>query len=356
MIAVNSRKAEIAEKDAVAFFESFHNAFQEAKLATGIFFDQCYRIADYTICLHFVGHALSPLITPAIEQKTIPPEKPDLNIFLWDSASTKVPAPRPPWSIDDYMARGEVRGYNNDRIKVTYRLDVGTLCMLDIEQNVAIYWSHDPVQIPYYETGAPLLDILHWWMREHGRQLLHGAVVSYGDCGALIAGKGGSGKSTTALACLDSKLNYISDDYCLVSTETEPFAYNLYSSAKLDATTIEKFPNLFPAIHNANRLDREKALLFLNRLVPDRIGEGCFVRAVLLPQISGKTETRIERISPGASLVMLAPSTLFQLSGAGSLDFSNLSRIVRNVPSYSLKLGTDLSQIPGAIARLLSEC
>jgi hypothetical protein len=56
-------------------------------------------------------------------------------------------------------------------------------------------------------------------------------VSGYGYGRRTVAGKGGSGKSTTALACLDSPLVYASDHYCSLTNEPAPYVYSLYDSA-----------------------------------------------------------------------------------------------------------------------------
>ena len=80
--------------------------------------------------------------------------------------------------------------------------------------------------------------------------------------GVLLAGKGGSGKSTTALTCLNSELQYVSDDYCVVVAQPSPFAYNLYCTAKVRADNTHRVPHLMPTVSNGNRLGDEKALFF----------------------------------------------------------------------------------------------
>jgi hypothetical protein len=150
-------------------------------------------------------------------------------------------------------------------------------------------------------------------------------------------------------------LLYVGDDYVVLSREPLPFVYSLYNSAKLDADHVQGLPHLLSAVRFSKRLDTEKALLFLHDRYPEKVARGLPVRAVLLPQVTGLPETRLKKASPVASLTALAPSTLFQLPGAGRQAFQKLSEFVKQVPSYVLELGTDLSCIPDVILGLLSE-
>lgn len=341
----------------VVFFETVYRAFQQAEQIAAGSLDRFYSIGGYTIRLRFAGPALVPRITPALEHlATKPSSSPMLTICLWDSASTRAQMPPPPWSAEAYIARGEVRGYNDGRIHTSFHIGANVLNMLDTRLDLAVLWICDASQIPYYESSAPLRTILHWWMCNHGRQVVHAGAVGTSMGGVLLAGKGGSGKSTTALACLNSELVYVSDDYCLLATDSVPYAYSLYSSAKLNAEDVERFPRLASAVSNPKRLGTEKAVFLLHKHYREKIATGFPIRAILLPRVTGRSETSLKEISSAASLKALAASTIFQLPGAGHKDFQRITKFVKQMPSYILELGYDISRIPDAIMGLLSAC
>jgi hypothetical protein len=352
---VPSVAPETTRDDAAEFFETVSRTFQRAEATTGEPIEQFYRIGGSVIRLRFAGPALLSLLTPALEHLAIPPSSaPVLTVCLWDSASTQTRMPSPPWSTSDYISRGDVRGYSDRRIQTAFHFGADALSVLDRERDLAFFWVRDAGRLPYYESGAPLRAIFHWWMRDHGRQLIHAAAVGTAAGGALIVGKGGSGKSTTALACLRSKLRYVSDDYCLLAHDPSPHVFSIYNSAKLDADGIQRFPHLAPTISNAERLDSEKALFFLHKLYPENIVSGFPVRAILLPSITDKRESAWKPASPAAALKALAPSTLFQLSGAGDAALAAMAAVVKQVPCYHLQLGTDAGKMPDIILGVLA--
>jgi hypothetical protein len=84
------------------------------------------------------------------------------------------------------------------------------------------------------------------------------------------------------------------------------------------------------------------------------MASGFPIRAIVLPQIAHRQETRLKKAPPAASLAALAPSTIFQSAGADRRDFHNLVTFVREVPSYALELGTELPGIRHAVLNLLS--
>ena len=173
----------------------------------------------------------------------------------------------------------------------------------------------------------------------------------------LFAGKSGSGKSTSALACLDDgPLLYAGDDYSLVSVTGEPYVHSLYSSAKLKgAPDFERFAHLLPFVANRDHIAQQKALVFLNDAFRAKVTTGFPLRAILVPRISGKPETTIEPSSAIAALKALAPSTLLQLPGDGSATMARLSALVRRVPAYTLNAGTRMSGIARSVEALLRE-
>jgi hypothetical protein len=285
---------------------------------------------------------------------TRPTVSPALTVCLWDRASTGAALPRPPWSLDAYDVRGDIRGYKNGHIRAAFYLGVNVLCLFDTQRDLAFYCTLDASQDPFYQHSSPLLTILSWWARTRGYQYLHAGAVGTSTGGVLLVGKGGSGKSTAALACINSNLMYAGDDYCLLATDPSFHVYSLYNSGKLEASQMQKFPHLMPAISNIENLGVEKAIVFLQQSYTTKLATGFPVRAVLTPRITGRPETRLVPLSPSAALRALAPSTLFQLSGTGRSEFETMADFVKRVPCYALETGTDLERIPQVISDLLT--
>ncbi len=338
-----------------AFFGKLHSSFLRAVKAAGGAIENFYDMGGgFKIRLCFAGSAMVPLITRALSHlKSRPDPCSHLTICLWDSRSTGIDIPPPPWSQDDYLMRGEIGGYYDEHIFTHYDLYTGILSMLDLRQNIALYWLRDAKEFFYFETGAPLLTILNWWMGSHGKQMVHAAAVGTSEEGVLLVGKSGSGKSSTALACLDSKLLYAGDDHCFVETKPKPYAYSIFCSGKLSPKDFGRFPFLHEPLRYAKQPYGEKALFFLHEFFPQKITKGFPVKAIFIPRITTRPETQIKKTSALASLTALAPSTIFQLPHAGHEAFTFLSAFVKQVPAYTLELGTDVSGITRAIENFL---
>jgi hypothetical protein len=288
---------------------------------------------------------------------------PGFTVHVWDSASTGV---RPPLLLDGYIchlrdrwyelvdARAQVTAFGGGRFAAAFHVGPDILSTYDAETNQAVYWVADGATIPYFERGSPLQMILSWWTSRHGGQYVHAAAVGTPTGGALVTGRGGMGKSSTALACLGSRLRFLGDDYCLVRTDPAPSVHSLYSTSKLRGKDdLQRFPRLAGLVDDPSPPADEKLMLYLHEHVPDQLIGGFPLRAVLVPRVTGRPETTVARTSPAAALRALAPSTMAQLPGAGQTALRLMGRVVAAVPCYELALGTAVEGIPAAIASVL---
>jgi hypothetical protein len=78
------------------------------------------------------------------------------------------------------------------------------------------------------------------------------------------------------------------------------------------------------------------------------------LHALIVPRVAGGT-SRLQRISGGAALRALAPTTLLQLPGSGAEAFAALADLVRRLPAWSLELGDDRAEIPRLVALAIEE-
>ena len=115
---------------------------------------------------------------------------------------------------------------------------------------------------------------------------MHAAAVGTENGAVLITGKGGVGKSTAALSCLQAGLFYIADDYVITKLEPSPTVVSLYSTAKLNADHVAHFPGLSKYINNTEKLDQEKAVIFLNHGLGQKLVSEMPLKAILTPQIA----------------------------------------------------------------------
>ena len=304
-----------------------------------------------------VGERLAARLTPALAHLATTVQTPiALTIYLCESATSGVAMPPMPFQVEKQCGQEDRSGYfvDDERFRIFYQPAAQTLCLLDDRRHCAYYWIDDARHLPLSQGGAPLLTLLHWWFGKHGGQVVHGAAIGTAAGGALLVGKSGSGKSTTALAGLAAGLFYVADDYCLVRHGAEPMVHSLYSSGKLHFADLLRFPRLQSARTGTAYTQADKALFFFAEDFADQIVPALPLKALLLPVITENRQTRWHEISPSAALLALAPSTVLQLVGDKQQTMQQLSQLVRQLPCYRLALGREIQAIPAAIAELLA--
>ncbi len=358
-------QTDLDDADRLTYFQTVYEGYRRAESAAGGALTRHYNVAGHPICLRFAGPALLSHLTPALAHlESSPATTPALTICLWDSASTQTPMPLLAASLIKLLrlrwwelldGRREIRGYSSARIRTTFHLGPDILSLLDTTTNTAIYWVEDARQLPYYARAHPLQTLLNWWAERFHCYYMHAAAVGTATGGVLLAGPGGSGKSTTTLACLEAGLGIASDDYVLVKIDPAPYVYSIYSTAKLRTLKeMGNFPELMSRLHG-DMPEEENPIVFLHEHYAQAVLRGFPICAILLPHIQGGRDTWVRKATAVAALKALAPSTLLQMSGTGQSAFHVMSSLVKRIPCYTLELGTDLGQIPDVISRLLRE-
>jgi len=307
--------------------------------------------------IHFCDSALENLLFPAVAHQELSEEKIETNfkILACDSAHSGIPMWSPPWTNQDYVSSGDIVRYNNEGFCAFFQL--GILRLYDVNRRIGLWWTRDYTQLPLHERAAPFLILFHWCHALGGDSsfLIHAAAIGSEDRGAvLLAGRGGSGKSTTALASLlDDTWSYLADDYCVVRAGAErPTVHSLYCSAKLDAKTLAAFPALSRrvSLYEIGREPGGKIGFDLYRSFPESFRRELPLRAMVLPRVSKENnnegQPRFTRVGSGAAARALAPSTLFQLPGVGANNFRMIAALTNRIPSFQLALGGEPALVP----------
>jgi Glycosyl transferase family 2 len=260
--------------------------------------------------------------------------------------------PPPPCERECFTDRGDIWGFDSARVKTAFHYYDFSVNLLDHERCLGVYWVGRADTLPYWVSASPLRTLLHWWMERNGGQLLHAAAIGTEDGAVLLPGKGGAGKSTTALACLAGGLSYLADDYLIVRRHPRPTAYSLYCTAKLDPGRVESFPGLRPFVRC--RPGDDKAVLFLHPHLSGQIPAEMPLRAVAIPRITpGREETRFVPESPTVAQQAASFTTMSQLPYVGRHTHEFFGELCAALPCYAAELGSDLERIPAAVRGFL---
>ena len=177
------------------------------------------------------------------------------------------------------------------------------------------------------------------------------------DNGVIFIGKGGSGKSTSALACVSAGLSYLGDDFIGIREQTDGsfLGYSLYASSLLDPDHLRRLRQLTPyAIPSESPRD-PKSLILISRVFPERLQHFAAVRGIIMPRVVAVPRPELQTVSKAAALLAIAPSSLGLQISPGSRSWDLLARLVQRVPCYRLNLGGSIEEIPVCVDRLLGE-
>jgi hypothetical protein len=337
-----------------AFASELATISERAAESVGGFDDRYFELAGHSLTLRFAGPALAGPMTMALAHlQSTPRTRAELTVRIWDSRSTSTAPPRPPWSADAYLEHGTVRGYFEDGFYALFSPGTRTLSVLDDDRGEAYFWIDDADRLGLWDRGAPLRTLLHLWLSERGIQLVHAAAVGRPDGCLLLVGNSGAGKSSTALVCLSSELRHLGEDYCLLTPGDRSTISSIYCTAKVETDTLERLPELRELVVAGLSPDYEKALLDLHSRLRRKLLTSAPLRAIAVPAISSRRETRVGPGSRGTALAAVAPSTLLQLPRTGPSAMRRLTDMVSSVPCYELEVGSDPSLIPAALEGML---
>jgi hypothetical protein len=315
-----------------------------------------FDIANRKICFIFYSQILFEKMTLALANhpSSLTEEDPELTIYIWDG--TVGSSPSSPWSKTHYYNQETNANYQveDEDFMGVYLLGEETLNFYDVKKKTAYFWTLDAKSLPDWICAAPFRTIFHWFFSQNDIHLIHGAVVGIGDKSILLGARGGSGKSTTALSCILSGMDYLADDYAAVDINKK-IAYNLYNSVKVTPDSLKNFPEFKEKIWNiesfGGKKDFGKAIIFLSKYFPTQVKEQSPLSAIFIPIL--KKETKVIPASKITTLLALAPTILFQLPLAKSDKMQDIKKIINSLPCYLLELGPDIDKVPEVIKGFL---
>jgi len=344
-----------SEEEQLAFFELCQARYLEAAARCGEV-RHTFGILGTAIHLCFAGPRLVDQVAPALEHlRGGTPGAPELTLCLWDSESTGVAMPPAPCEKACFTDRGDIWGFASSRIRTAFHYFDFSVNLLDLQERRGVFWVEGTSSLPYWSRSSPLRTLLHWWLEHHGAQLVHGAAVATEEGAVLLTGKGGAGKSTTALACRRAGFGFLGDDYVVVRPGPEPTVHSLYATAKLDGASLDRFPELRGLVINPGHREDHKAVIRLHPDPEGRLRLEAPLRAVLLPRVRDGESTTVLPADPDEVLHAARFTTMAQLPYAGRWTHRALGSVCEAVPGYILELGSNLAAVPEKLRRLLSD-
>lgn len=310
-----------------------------------------------SVALFTNGESYSERLTRAIRHTSLETgdvAEPQLRVFAVDAAVGDAAEP-PVWGFPLGHARHLERLHvTQDRaIYVTYQEELRSWHVFDRNSGRAAIWTADASQLPDWEHSFPLRTQLGWFVEPHPATLAHAAVIGDGRRGVLLVGAGGSGKSTTTVACVALGLGTCGDDFVLIETGPQPRGRTLFDTVKLDAASLARFPQFEPFVANPERDREEKARIHLSDVMPECLLDACVLHHVVVPRLAPGEKTSLHTLPRAAALRALAPTTVFLARGTEARTIAKLADVVRGLPTHELRIGGSPAEAAQVIASLV---
>ena len=350
-----------------AYIEHAARLFDQAVDRVGGGPDCTVTVGGHPARFRFAGSAMADTIMPAMRH-LVAADRPEgatddgaatgggieLTVLAWDEASTGVALPPPQWDLIDSRDRANARVFGDERFSLCYERRLDLFSAIDLHRGVAVAWTHDAATLPSDFQGTPLERLLQGWLRSKGLLVVHAGAVGVPGAGLLLAGRSGSGKSTTSVRAISAGLLYVGDDCALVEGGPAPKIHALYNSARLRRDALETLLAMHDQVVNPQRSRADKALVFLDSFAPQQLATELPLRAIALPRVGGQTDTVVTPAAPSEVYRAIAPDTaLTMLGGDAQAVLALIRGLVSELPCYHLTLGSDGDGVTDALRGLL---
>jgi hypothetical protein len=220
---------------------------------------------------------------------------------------------------------------------------------LDVAARSIVGCFPDPAMLTDDERAKPLHRLVGGLLSQWGVAMVHGALVAQAGSAVLIAGAGGSGKSTTALAARKAGFDYLGDDYVGLSTDAASatghslFASALVGPGPLDAPGSAAIP---PGL--ARPPAAAKTVVY----VTEGLRREARLGAILLPRLGSGPDTALTPAGPPDFLLAAAPHSLLANAQDRTVALDVMTRTAGMVPVWRAVLGHDMAGVVAALATL----
>lgn len=307
------------------------------------------------------GDALGQVMQAAFAHLRVPAQarQSQLTIELWDVREHGVPPPDESlepagqgWDLgaENHLAMSADRRFIQHEVR-------GSVAWLDRRDGRIAGWIADARDLSLHQRARPLQLPLAIWVSDRDLHPVHAALVGRGERGLLLAGRGGCGKSSTALAALESGWRYVADDWVALGQDHGVHVgYGLYATACLESQHADQcFAALRPERVRASEGLEPKSLMLLGETAPARLAAALPLAAVVLPRVVEHRDSRIRPASKREALLTIVPSSIFTMSPRGGrADTERLFEVAAQVPAFWLDIGRDLEQIPRRLDDILA--
>jgi hypothetical protein len=301
-------------------------------------------VAGKRIRFYFKTEKIRSLVEPAfLWCLQAPANEPDVRIYIHSG----FPFPSPSWRKENFLPNGIIGHLEEGDLLATYDSQYQILSMYNRVKQEGIFWCLDVAELPEWEFGAPMRNLISWALMNFNLFLIHAAGVGTELGGGLIAGPSGVGKSTSTMACIKLGLKTVGDDYCVMGIEPIPKIYGLYGLAKIH-----------PDSMSASMVKMSEATFTrkdgkVHIPLKDSMISAMPLRTLVIPRITENT-LKCAAISSRESFLKITANNLIQSTLLRDKLFLGISAMTKAVPSFVLDVGPNLLDNVSKIRELIN--
>lgn len=319
-----------------------------------------FRFGALTLRLRPCGTALDPIILPVLRHSAaIAPAREAATVTVY-AASHEDDGFRPPpveWPFDASQGNVIARTvWDRDAgIAIVSDESRGIWHLHDLNTGTGLYWTRAAASLPAWEYGSPLRHHIHWGALSAGLTMVHSAVVGENGIGVMLAGPGGSGKSTLTAAAISCGMQTTGDDIVLLSRSRSGWtSHAVFDNLKLTGMAETLFSGLAERAVNPTRAKEEKALIPIststNALVPTLA-----VKALVSCRLTGAEASAFRPASRFEMIRALSPSTSMILRTGHNETFQQVASLARDLPCHEFLIGRDPVEAVSALRAFMQE-
>jgi len=323
--------------------------------------EHCFRLGGLTLRLRTCGTALDPVILPVLRHaQTTEATAGDgsITVYAVSHEDDGFAAPPAEWPFE----AGEADAVNRTAwdaeagVAVVSDESRGIWHLHDLSTGTGVYWVGAATGLPGWEYGSPLRHHIHWGALATGHAMLHSAVVGENDAGVMLAGPGGSGKSTLTAAAISSGMQTTGDDFVLVSQSGADWrSHSLFDTMKLTGMAETLFSGLAAQAVNRDRRPEEKALIPISTTIKDALVPQMAVKALVSCKLTGQNASVIRPASRFEMIRAISPSTSKILRTGHNETFQQVASLSRSLPCHEFLIGNDPMEATTVLRGFLRE-
>lgn len=309
--------------------------------------EQTYSFGGLRLRVRFAAGALHDVIDPVLAHAASSNGGPSVEatVYAIDASQCSFGEPPLEWPFETESEDGNLRTCWQPKHGLAISSDEsrGIWHLMDLRTMSGLYWVRSAQSLPLWEFGSPLRHFVQWMAQANHISMIHAAAISPARNvpGVLLAGAGGSGKSTMTAAAIEAGWLTTGDDFVVMQLEPNAVTYPVFDVMKLIGNAENEFSNLTRDAINKHRSPGEKALVPISKVAKGQLVPYLDVAAVLSLKLTHSPVSSITLTGKTELVSALAPSTMKILRTGLRETFSFCSDLVRRLPCYRFCIGSD---------------